>query len=264
MTAKEAIVYGLVQGLTEFLPISSTAHLRILPTLLGWSDPGAAFTAVIQLGTTAALFIYYRRELWALTKGSLRALATRTPNDDALLAGKLALGTVPIGILGVLLEKYIESTFRGLIVIGCALILFGALLYIADTRRHTPRTIGAISFRQALAIGFWQSLALIPGASRSGCALIGGLWSGLHRPEAARYGFLLGIPATTAAGIFKLKDLAGSNSMTLLAAGVALVTGLLTMRAMLAFLARHGVAVFSGYRVLLGVGLLIAAGLGLR
>ena len=209
MSLLEAIVLGIVQGVTEFLPISSTAHLKIVPALLGWEDPGAAYSAVIQLGTVAAVLVYFARDLLRLTKAFIAGLIARAPlgSEDSRLAWFVGLGTIPIGVLGLLFKKRIEGEFRSLYVIAGSLIVLAVVLFIIERTASHKRTLSEMTLRDGLIIGAWQALALIPGSSRSGTTITGGLSLGFNRESAARYSFLLSIPSTGLAGVFQLKQL---------------------------------------------------------
>ncbi len=260
MTYGEAIVLGIVQGLTEYLPISSTAHLRILPALLGWSDPGAAFTAVTQLGTLLAVFVYYARDLGALGRNSLleaRSKAWTGPN--LTLAAAILAGTVPIGILGILFKRSIETDLRGLPVIASSLILLAIVLAFAEAVGKRTRTAASLGFWEIQLIGLAQAVALIPGASRSGTTITAALFLGLGRAEAARFSFLLGIPAVAAAGIFELKDLIEdgtgliSPGVLLTAIAAAFVSGYLAIDGLIRFLGSRSTTVFIVYRIALGL-----------
>src|SRR6187399_1525272 len=191
MSAFEALVLGIVQGLTEFLPISSSGHLRIVPALLGWSDPGAGFTAVIQLGTMAAVLIYFREDLWRIARtwfASLRRPELR-PELDARMGWYIGLGTIPIAIFGFIFKDQIESGGRDLYVIGVALIVMGLVLLYAEHVSKRNRDLSDIGRSDAALIGFAQALALIPGVSRSGSTISAGLFAGFDRESAARYSF---------------------------------------------------------------------------
>lgn len=259
----EAIVLGLVQGLTEFLPISSTAHLRIVPEMFGWADPGAAFSAVIQLGTVAAVLIYFRRDLGRLTVAALRSLAHRAPFEttDSRLAWFVLLGTIPIGVVGLAFKKIIETQLRSLYVIAGSLMVLAVVLWIYERIASHRRTLDQMTLKDGIVIGLWQCLALVPGASRSGTTITGGLALGFKREDAARYSFLLSIPATTLAGVFELRGLlrATDRPATLaLAVGtlVAFASGMAAIAGLLRYLRTRTMAVFIGYRLLLGAALL--------
>jgi undecaprenyl-diphosphatase len=196
-----AALLGFVQGLTEFLPISSNAHLRITAAVIHQPDPGAAFTAVIQLGSLLAVMAYFVRELVAM----VRAVATDRSSPDARLAGYLIVGTIPVAVLGILLRKHIEHELRSLWVICAALILIGGFMWIADRTARHARGIADLTMRDALIVGLGQACALVPGASRSGSTLTTALFLGMKRDDAARFSFLLSVPAIGGAGLFELK-----------------------------------------------------------
>src|SRR6185295_3411797 len=259
----EAIVLGLVQGVTEFLPISSTAHLRIVPALLGWSDPGAAFSAVIQLGTVAAVLIYFRRDLWNLGIAALRSLARRQPFEttESRLAWFVVLGTLPIGVVGLLFKKVIETQLRSLYVISGSLMALAVVLAVYERIASHQRTLDQMTLKDGIVIGLWQCLALVPGASRSGTTITGGLSLGLQREDAATYSFLLSIPATTLAGVFELKHFleAAEKPPTLalvVSTLVAFASGMAAIAGLLRYLRTRTMAVFVVYRLLLGAALL--------
>ncbi|MDY7227521.1 undecaprenyl-diphosphate phosphatase [Hyalangium rubrum] len=263
MSLIEAIVLGLVQGLTEFLPISSTAHLRIVPELLGWKDPGAAYSAVIQLGTVAAVLIYFRGDLVKLTVAFFQGLARRQPfaTLEARLAWFVLVGTLPIGVCGLAFKKYIESSLRSLYIISASLIILAIILFIVERIASHKRTVADMGWKDALIIGAWQSVALIPGSSRSGTTLTGALSLGLRREDAARYSFLLSIPATTLAGVFELKHLLEADTrpsaLTLwVGTLVAFGSGWAAIAWLLRYLRTRSTMVFVVYRVALGLALI--------
>ncbi|KFE69008.1 undecaprenyl-diphosphate phosphatase [Hyalangium minutum] len=260
MSLIEAIVLGLVQGLTEFLPISSTAHLRIVPELLGWKDPGAAYSAVIQLGTVAAVLIYFRGDLVKLTVAFFQGLARRQPfaTLESRLAWFVLVGTLPIGICGLAFKKHIESSLRSLYIISTSLIVLAIILFIVERVASHQRTVADMRWKDAIIIGAWQSVALIPGSSRSGTTLTGALSLGLRREDAARYSFLLSIPATTLAGVFELKHLLEAEtrpSTVALATGtlVAFASGWAAIAWLLRYLRTRSTMIFVVYRVALGL-----------
>ena len=183
MSVIEAIVLGIVQGLTEFLPISSTGHLRIVPAFAGWEDPGAAFTAVVQLGTTAAVLSYFRRDLWRIALAWLDSVRTRGRRRDldARLGWYIVVGTIPIGIFGVIFKDQIENGARDLYLIGTALIVFGLVMLAADRTATQRRYIDSLDARDGAFVGLAQALALVPGVSRSGATISAGLFRGLNR-----------------------------------------------------------------------------------
>jgi undecaprenyl-diphosphatase len=265
LTVVEGVVLGLVQGLTEFLPISSTAHLRVVPALLGWQDPGAAASAVLQLGTTAALLLYFWKDLVLMTRSGVAALVRRDFSDqNGRLALGICVGTIPIVVAGLLLKHHVEATFRDLRVIAGALVFFGVLLVWSDrTRAGARRDGGTIGFADAVLVGIAQTFALIPGASRSGVTMTGAFFLGIERTAAARFSFLLSIPAVGGAGLYELwserADLLAPGSVAGLVAGtiVSGVVGYASIAGLLRFLRSRGMGVFVVYRVLLAA-LLVA------
>jgi undecaprenyl-diphosphatase len=263
MSLLQAIVLGLVQGLTEFLPISSTAHLRIVPELFGWQDPGAAYSAVIQLGTVAAVLIYFRRDIVALGKAFFQGLLQRQPfaTTESRLAWFVLVGTLPIGVCGLAFKKSIETSLRSLYVISGSLIVLAIVLFIVERRASHKRTLADMRWQDGIIVGLWQALALIPGSSRSGTTLTGALSLGLRREDAARYSFLLSIPATTLAGVFELKHLLEATerpSTVALVVGtvVAFGSGWAAIAWLLSYLRTRSTLIFIVYRVVLGVVLL--------
>jgi undecaprenyl-diphosphatase len=267
----QSIVLGIVQGLTEFLPISSSAHQRIVPALLGWEDPGAAFTAVTQLGTEAAVLIFFRHELWSILTKWLRAL--REPelrsHPDVRLGWFIIVATIPIGMLGFIFRDDIETGARNLWLIGTVLIVFALVLGYADRVGRHERSIERLSTRDGVLIGLAQSLSLVPGVSRSGATMSAGLLLGLNRPAAARFSFLLAIPAVVASGLFELKGVISGEKggddpigYVIVATVVAFIVGYAAIAWLLRYLAHHSVRLFVVYRVLLGgtVLLLVATG----
>jgi undecaprenyl-diphosphatase len=266
--AFQAIVLGIVQGLTEFLPISSTAHLRIVPAFAGWDDPGAAFTAVTQLGTMAAVLLYFRTDLWRIGRAwlaSLRRPELRT-GLDARMGWYIVLGTIPIGVFGLVFADQIESGARDLYLIGTTLIVLGLLLALAEKVSSRSRELDSLSTRDGLVIGCAQALALIPGVSRSGSTITAGLFLGFDRPAAARYSFLLSVPAVVLSGLFELKDIGGGGSAgagaTAVATLLAFVVGYASIAFLLRFLEHHSTIVFVIYRVALGTLVLVLVSTG--
>jgi undecaprenyl-diphosphatase len=270
----EAAFLGMVQGLTEFLPVSSSAHVRILGTLTGSGDPGAAFTAMIQIGTELAVLLYFRRDIariitawWrALTGGlgsSLRArigMPQGGPVDhDALMAWFIVLGSVPIVVLGLALQDIIEAQFRNLWLTVLMLAGFGLLLGWADKTRPQRLELKDLTVRDAVFFGLWQALALIPGVSRSGGTITGGRLMGYGREAAARYSFLLAMPAVFGAGMLELVSSLGSFgtpgtpgvAATLLATVIAFVVGYVVIIAFLKIVSTYSYKPFVWYRVAL-------------
>ena len=265
MSIWQAIVLGTVQGLTEFIPISSTAHLRIVPALLGWEDPGTSFSAVIQLGSLLAVFVYFAKDIRRLTVAALRSVvspaARRGP--DARLAWAIAAGTVPIVVLGLSLRELIETRFRSLELIAAMLVLVALALFWVERRARLNRTMAELRLKDVLVVGCFQALALLPGTSRSGATILGGMLLGLQRGEAARFSFLLGIPAILGAGLLQIPPVVqaqgAADARWALAAGLAAAS--ISSYAAIAFLLRylqtHSTALFIVYR--LGLGLLVFA-----
>ena len=262
MSIIEAIVLGVVQGLTEFIPISSTAHLEIVPVLLGWGDPGAAASAVIQFGTWIAALIYFAKDIVRLFGGFFRGLANRNPlgDTDSREAWLVIIGTIPIVILGLALKKHIESTFRGLWVITTMVIVVAILLWLAElyAKRRQLRNFEQMTVTDAVVIGFGQCLALIPGSSRSGSTIMPALFRGIDRPTAARYSFLLSLPAVGAAGfleLFKERHHLGELGWTsiIVSIVVAFIFGYALIWFLIRYLKTHTTAVFIYYRLALGV-----------
>jgi undecaprenyl-diphosphatase len=267
MNAFQAIVLGLVQGLTEFLPISSSGHLRIVPAFFGWDDPGAAFTAVIQLGTMAAVLLYFRADLWRIAVAWLRSLRDPSVRGDldARMGWYIVLGTIPISILGLAFKDPIENEFRTLELIGTTLIVFGLVMLAAEARSRRDRSLREITSRDGLLIGLAQALALVPGVSRSGATISAGLLLNFDRAAAARYSFLLSVPAVVLSGLFELRHAGEGNlpvGATALATLLAFVTGYASIALLLRYLAHHTIAVFVGYRVVLGVVVIALAAAG--
>ena len=236
---------GIVQGLTEFLPISSTGHLRIVPAFLGWEDPGAAFTAVTQLGTMAAVLLYFRDDLIRIALAWLRSLRDRSARRelDARIGWYIVLGTIPIGIFGVLFKDQIENGARDLYLIGTALIVLGLVLLAAERGGHAGRARSSRSRRAtASSSGFAQALALVPGVSRSGATITAGLFLGLDRPTAARFSFLLSVPAVVLSGLLELGSiLTGDEGQHVSTGNLALATlfAFVTGYAAIAWLLRY-------------------------
>jgi undecaprenyl-diphosphatase len=268
VSAFQAIVLGIVQGLTEFLPVSSTAHLRIVPAFCGWADPGSAFTAVVQLGTMAAVLIYFRDDLWRILSTWFRSL--RDPelrgDLDARMGWYIGLGTVPIAILGFIFRDQIESGGRNLYLIGSALIVLGLVLLYAEHVARRTRELPEINRGDATFIGIAQAAALVPGVSRSGSTISAGLFRGFDRESAARYSFLRSVPAVVLSGLFEARKVGGAHSAavvpTIIATLLAFVVGYASIAWMLRYLVRHSTAVFVAYRVGMGALVLVLTAAG--
>lgn len=267
MNIFEAIILGLVQGLTEFLPVSSSAHLRIVGEFLpSATDPGAAFTAITQLGTEAAVVIFFWRDITRIISAWVKSLLRKVPfsDPDARLGWWIIVGTLPIVVLGLVFQDAIETTLRSLWFVAGTLIIFGILLGIADKLGSHTRTLDHLTWKQGLVFGFAQALALIPGVSRSGGTITAGLLMGYKREDAARYSFLLAIPAVLGSGMLQLVkslDSAGTQAagaapswlMIIIATVVAFVVALGVIAFLMRWLTKHSFLPFVLYRVALGV-----------
>jgi undecaprenyl-diphosphatase len=262
-----ALVLGVVQGLTEFLPISSTAHLKVVPVLLGWGDPGVAYTAVIQLGSIAAVLGYFRADLRSVLRATARAWRSGSWGDpDARLGVAIALGTMPIIVGGLALKwffpDYDHSVLRSLTSIAIVSIVMALLLAVAEVLGARRRQLDSVRPADGLLVGLAQALALVPGVSRSGSTLTASLLDGWQRGAAARFSFLLGIPAITLAGLVEVKDALGSRTSgglipTLVGVGTAALVSWWAIAWLLQFLRSHSTWVFVAYRLLFGLVLLI-------
>ena len=256
----KAVVLGLIQGLTEFLPISSSAHLRIFPELFGWGDPGAAFTAVIQIGTELAVLIFFRRDIWRIGSMWLRSLFQPEFRGhlDARMGWYVIVGSLPIVVLGVLLKDVIERDLRNLWIIGTMLIVLGLVLGVADRVGSQKRGVKHLTMRDGVLMGLAQAAALVPGVSRSGATISMGLFLGLNREAATRFAFLLAIPAVVGAGLFELKEIPhGHNDFgwgpTIVATVVSFLVGYAAIAWLLRYVSTHSYTPFVIYRVALGL-----------
>ncbi|QWC87041.1 undecaprenyl-diphosphate phosphatase [Nocardioidaceae bacterium] len=274
----QAIVLGTLQGLTEFLPISSSAHLRIFPELFGWGDPGAAFTAVTQIGTEVAVLLYFRKDIWNIATTWTQSLWKPELRGDlnARMGWYVIIGSLPIVILGLLLQDVIRDQFRSLWIVGTTLIVFGIVLGIADRVGSTEKTAKDLTWRHAVLYGLAQAAALVPGVSRSGGTISMGRFLGYDRAAATRFAFLLAIPAVIGAGVFELKSVlecnAGSaaeecvnaytNGQTLAATVVAFAVGYVVIAALLRYLQSNTFSPFVIYRIILGSGVLVLLSAG--
>ncbi len=264
----ESIILGIVQGLTEFLPISSSAHLLIISELFGWQDPGAAFTAVTQIGTEAAVIVYFRRDIgrilamWSrsLTQPELRS------NLDARMGWYVIIGSLPIAVIGFLFAQQIETSARNLWLVGIMLIVFGILLGIADRFGRKIKTAKQLNMRDGLIFGFGQAMALIPGVSRSGATITTGLTLGYDRVTATRYAFLLAIPAVLGSGLYEARKIGDDPYIawgpTMLATIVAFFVGLAVIAWLLRWLTTRTYTPFVIYRVIVGSLVLVLLSMG--
>ncbi|MFC6152493.1 undecaprenyl-diphosphate phosphatase [Nocardioides yefusunii] len=297
----KAVVLGTLQGLTEFLPISSSAHLRIFPELFGWEDPGAAFTAVVQIGTELAVLIYFRKDIWNIATNWVRAAVTGlmliavrlnnrvarrwnigTVRADSGLAREsstmnktlevrmgwyIIFGSIPIVLLGIFFKDLIEEDLRNLWIVATMLVVMGVVLGIADRIGRNARPVSELTRKDALAMGLAQAMALIPGVSRSGATISMGLFLGLERAAATRFAFLLAIPAVVGAGIFTLPDIgAGDNPYgwgpTALATVISFVVGYAAIAWLLRYVSTKSYTPFVIYRIALGLVVMVLLGTG--
>lgn len=266
----EAAVLGLVQGLTEFLPISSSAHLRIVGELLPRAqDPGAAFTAITQLGTETAVIVYFWRDILRIIRAWFGSLTRKVPRNDpdARMGWLVILGTLPIVILGLLFQEQIESTFRSMWLVATMLVVFGVILAIADAVGRQRLTLDRLTYKHGILYGLAQALALVPGVSRSGGTITAGLLMGYTREAAARYSFLLAIPAVFGSGLYQLYKSAGTPGPygameTLLATVIAFAVGYVIIGWFLKFVSTRSYGVFVWYRIALGLVIFLLLGFG--
>jgi len=258
----EAVVLGIVQGLTEFLPISSSAHLRLVGEVFGWEDPGAAFTAITQIGTEAAVLLYFRKDIWRIIVAWLGSLGGKRKGDpDARMGWLIIVGSIPIVVLGLLFQDDIETTLRDLRIVATALILFSLILFWADRVGAKKRELTDLTVGHGIAFGLAQAMALVPGVSRSGGTITMGLFLGYTREAAARYSFLLAVPAVLGSGFFQAYealtgDVEGAGvawGPTILATVIAFGVGLTVIAWLLRYLDRGSFTPFVVYRVILGV-----------
>ncbi|MEV0739078.1 undecaprenyl-diphosphate phosphatase [Streptomyces sp. NPDC050549] len=267
----ESLVLGLVQGLTEFLPVSSSAHLRLTAAFSGWKDPGAAFTAITQLGTEAAVLIYFRQDVGRILAAWFRSLTNKEMrrDHDAQMGWLVIVGSIPIGVLGVTLKDQIEGPFRDLRITATMLIVMGVVIGVADRlaardetggRHRAPKqrkTLVDLNAKDGLLYGLCQAMALVPGVSRSGATISGGLFMGYTREAAARYSFLLAMPAVLASGAFELKDAAEQGHIawgpTMFATVIAFAVGYAVIAWFMKFISHKSFMPFVWYRIALGI-----------
>ena len=259
----QAIVLGISQGLTEFLPISSTAHTLIVSKLLGWPDPGAAFTAVTQVGTELAVVIYFRQDIARILKAWFSSLTKKSEraNPDAKMGWYVIIGTIPIGIAGLAFKSSIETTARNLWLVAATLIVMGILLGLADRFARHTKSETDINTKNAVLFGLGQALALIPGVSRSGATITAGLAMGFKRDVAARYSFLLAIPAVFASAALTAGDISSDSFVnwpaTIVATIVAFVVGYFVIASLMKYLQSRTFLPFVIYRIALGTLLMV-------
>ncbi|MDQ1043703.1 undecaprenyl-diphosphate phosphatase [Streptomyces sp. V4I2] len=276
----ESLILGLVQGLTEFLPVSSSAHLRLTAAFSGWEDPGAAFTAITQIGTEAAVLIYFRKDIGRIISAWSRSLVNKQlrGDHDAKMGWLVIIGSIPIGVLGVTLKDQIEGPFRDLRITATMLIVVGVIIGIADRLaardenggRHRAakqrKTLEDLSVKDGLIYGLCQACALIPGVSRSGATISGGLFMGYQREAAARYSFLLAIPAVLASGLFELNDAMESDHVswgpTIFATVIAFAVGYAVIAWFMKFISTKSFMPFVYYRIALGILIVVLVTMG--
>ena len=268
MSWVQVIVLSVVQGLTEFLPVSSSGHLRIVSQLFWGEDAGASFTAVIQLGTELAVLVFFAKDIWRILTAWFAGLADKSKRGfDYRMGWMVIAGTIPVGLAGVLLKDLIRENFRNLWITATVLILFSLVFILAERRGKKTRGFEELTMKDAVLMGLWQCLALIPGVSRSGGTISGGLFLNLDREVATRFSFLLAIPAVLASGLFSLPDAfdpqagqAASGLQLLVGSGIGFVVGYISIAWLLKFVSNHSFAWFAAYRIPLG--LLVMALLG--
>ncbi|WP_346007378.1 undecaprenyl-diphosphate phosphatase [Janibacter terrae] len=266
-----AIILGLVQGLTEFLPVSSSAHVSIVGQLLGQEDPGAAFTAITQLGTEAAVVIYFWRDITTIIRKWCLSLAGKVAKDDpdVRMGWLVIIGTIPIGLLGILFQDQIETSLRSLWITATMLLVFALVIMAAERLGTQRRELTELSWKHGIFYGLWQALALVPGVSRSGGTIAGGLFMGYTREAAARYSFLLAIPAVIASGGLQVVKIAGGEGTgetgwtpIIVATLIAFVVGYAVIAWFMRYITTHTFTPFMVYRILLALGLFALLGTG--
>ena len=278
MTLLEAAFLGIVQGLTEFLPVSSSAHLRIIPALAGWADPGAAFTAIVQIGTLVAVLLYFRKDIFSIVRAVIEGMVRRKPlgSAEAKMGWMIVAGTLPIVFFGLLFKSEIETSLRSLYWVSSALIGLALILSLAERkiklRLETDlplKSMKEIGWKEALLIGLAQSVALIPGSSRSGVTITGGLFLNLSREAAARFSFLLSLPSVFAAALLELYETWGSITASpdgitniMVATLAASIVGYASIAFLLNYLKKHTTTIFITYRLVAGAAILYLVATG--
>ncbi len=266
----KAILLGVVQGLTEFLPVSSTAHLRIIPSFFGWGDIGASYTAVIQVGTMIAIILYFRNDLMNMAKAMMLSLKTKDfKSKDTRLLIMIIIGTIPIVIAGFLLKDLIRHQFRNMYIVAASLIFFSVILMIADRFTKKKVDLNSITYKDGIIVGIFQAMALIPGASRSGSTISGAFFRNMTREDAARFSFLLSIPAVLLSGVYELFSqretlLSGDSAVLslIIATVVSGVVGYWSIWFLLSFIKKHSMMLFVVYRVIFGILIILLLSMG--
>ncbi|BDF95441.1 undecaprenyl-diphosphate phosphatase [Pseudoalteromonas sp. KAN5] len=262
MSIIEIIVLALIQGLTEFLPISSSAHLILPSQILGWQDQGLAFDVAVHVGTLIAVVIYFRKEVVEILGAWFKSFGAQGATDDSKLGWWIILGTVPAAVLGLVFKDLIELYLRSAWVIAITTILFGLLLWYADVKGKQTKTIYQLNWKSALMIGMAQAMAMIPGTSRSGITMTAGLMLGMNKQSAARFSFLLAIPVISMMGLYYTIELALGDHIVdwttlILGAGLSFISAYACIFFFLKIIERMGMMPFVIYRLLLGAGLII-------
>ncbi|AIG64122.1 UDP pyrophosphate phosphatase [Corynebacterium atypicum] len=270
MSWAQVIVLSIVQGLTEFLPVSSSGHLRIVSELFFGADAGASFTAVVQLGTEAAVLVFFARDIWTIITGWCAGLTDKTRRGlDYRMGWMVIAGTIPVGLIGFLGKDLIRENLRNLWVTATVLILFSFVFIFAERFGKKTRSFDDLSMKDAVIMGLWQCLSLIPGVSRSGGTISGGLFLGLDREVATRFSFLLAIPAVLASGLFSLPDAfdpqagqAASGMQLAVGTVICFFLGYACIAWLLKFVSNHSFAWFAAYRIPAGIAVMVLLGLG--
>lgn len=270
MSWLQVVVLSVVQGLTEFLPVSSSGHLRIVSELFWGEDAGASFTAVIQLGTELAVLVYFAKDIWRILTGWFAGVADKSKRGaDYRMGWMVIVGTIPVALAGVLLKDLIRENFRNLWITAAVLVLFSFVFILAERKGKKTRGFSELTLKDAIVMGLWQCLALIPGVSRSGGTISGGLLLDLDREVATRFSFLLAIPAVLASGLFSLPDAfdpqagqAASGLQLLVGSGIGFVVGYISIAWLLKFVSNHSFAWFAAYRIPLGLIVMALLGAG--
>jgi len=262
----KAVILGIIQGLSEFLPISSTAHLRIIPSFFGWEDIGAAYTAVIQVGTMIAIIIYFWKDLYNMLTSFISSIKEKTylSRPDTKLLFMVCIGTIPILIFGYLFKDFIRNEFRSMYVMAGSMIIFSLVILAGEKYTKRNISIEKLSLTDSIIIGFFQALALIPGTSRSGSTITGGFFRNMDRESAARYSFLLSIPAILISGVYELYSeraslfVSGNSAVSLIVSTVVSgIVGYFSIWFLLSYLKKHSLMIFIIYRILFGILILI-------
>jgi undecaprenyl-diphosphatase len=267
LTIFHAVILGIVQGLGEFLPISSSAHLILAPWLFKFPDPGLAFDAALHFGTALAIIVFFWKDLLRLVKAWFASLAKRRATSfDERFAWYMLLGSIPGGLFGILLEKKAETAFRAPLLIAATLAVMGVILYAADRYSKKTKDINHVGWKDALLVGTAQAIAIIPGVSRSGITMTTSLFRNFKRADAARFSFLLSAPITVGAALYEARKLlhGGINAPFFVGVAVSAIVGYLSIKYLLKYLQKSSFAVFAVYRLLLAATIVALVLTGLR